>query len=53
MLSMVEKCILLFRDKGVAGERFGDTIARLGMDEVQKILYSNELLERADAILAE
>jgi len=53
VLSMVEKCILLFRDKGVAGERFGDTIARLGMDEVQKILYSNELLERADAILAE
>lgn len=35
VLNVVEKCICLFRDEGIAGERFADTIARLGFDYVQ------------------
>ncbi len=39
VLDVVEKCICLFRDEGIAGERFADTIERLGFDYVQdKIL---------------
>lgn len=38
VLSVVEKAILLYRDEGVAGERFADTIARLGFDYVNKKL---------------
>ena len=31
VLAVVEKAILLFREQGVTGERFSDTIARLGL----------------------
>ena len=53
VLDMVEKAILLFRDKGQAGERFADTIARIGFEETEKLLLSNELLERKEEILAD
>lgn len=53
VLAIVEKAILLFREQGIAGERFNDTINRLGFENVQKQLLSNELLERKDEILAE
>ena len=36
VLAAVERAILLFRDEGIAGERFADTIARLGFDYVEK-----------------
>ena len=35
VLNVIEKCICLFRDEGISGERFADTIARLGFDYVQ------------------
>ena len=35
VLDVVEKTICLFRDEGIAGERFADTIARLGFDYVE------------------
>ncbi|MGN0467093.1 MAG: 4Fe-4S binding protein [Acutalibacteraceae bacterium] len=38
VLDVVEKAICLFRDEGIAGERFADTIARLGFDYVQSKL---------------
>ena len=34
VLDVVEKAICLFRDEGLAGERFADTINRLGFDYV-------------------
>ena len=40
VLAVIERTICLFRDKGVAGERFADTIARLGFDAVQAELLS-------------
>ena len=38
VLAVVEKAICLFRDEGIAGERFADTIARLGFEYVNAIL---------------
>ena len=52
VLAVVEKAILLFRDQGIAGERFADTIARLGFENVQAQLLGNELLARREEILA-
>ena len=48
VLAVVEKAILLFREQGVTGERFSDTIARLGFENVQEQLLSNDLLERKE-----
>lgn len=40
VLATVERAILLFRDKGFKGERFADTIARLGFENVEKELLA-------------
>lgn len=50
-LSVIEKAILLFKDQGRVGERFADTINRLGFENVEKQLMSDELLERKQAIV--
>ena len=50
-LDMVEKAILLFKEKGLPGERFSTTIERLGLDNVEKELMGTELLERKAEIL--
>ena len=52
VLEVVEKAILLFREQGETGERFSDTIARLGFENVQKQLLGHELLERKQQNLA-
>ncbi|MCI8359979.1 MAG: FAD-dependent oxidoreductase [Clostridiales bacterium] len=46
VLDVVEKAILLFREQGVTGERFADTVARLGFENVEAQLLSDGLLER-------
>ena len=46
VLSLVEKAILLFREQGITGERFSDTIARLGFENVERQLLSDDLLQR-------
>ena len=38
VLGVIEKAITLFREQGVAGERFADTVARLGFENVEKQL---------------
>lgn len=48
VLSIVEKAILLFREQGNTGERFADTVARLGFENVQAQLLSDELLGRKE-----
>lgn len=40
VMNVLEKSILLFRDQGIAGERFADTIERLGFDTVESKLLS-------------
>lgn len=38
VLDIIEKCISLFREEGITGERFADTIDRLGFDYVESKL---------------
>ncbi len=52
-METVERAILLFRDLGRAGERFGSLIDRLGMEETERLLLAPELLLRKEAILAQ
>ena len=53
-LDVIEKAILLYREQGKTGERFGQTIDRLGFENVENQLLSNDLLERkADILEAE
>lgn len=52
VLSVVEKAILLFREQGITGERFADTVERLGFETVENQLLSNDLLERKSENLA-
>lgn len=51
VLSVIEKAILLFREQGKTGERFADTVARLGFGSVQEQLLSDEILARKNEIL--
>lgn len=51
VLSIVEKCILLFRDQGLPGERFATTIERLGFENAETQLLGNDLLSRKQEIL--
>lgn len=46
VLDVIEKAILLFREQGETGERFADTVARIGFENVQEQLLKNDLLER-------
>lgn len=51
LLEVVEKAILLFRSEGRSGERFADTIQRIGFDKAQEMILGKELLERKNEIL--
>lgn len=41
VIAVIEKAILLFKDEGIKGERFADTIERLGFDYVEGKLLEN------------
>lgn len=51
LMDVVEKSILLFRDQGIPGERFADTINRIGFEKAEELLLGSELLERKAEIL--
>ena len=51
VLDTVEKAILLFRSEGIPGERFADTISRIGFEKAQELLLGDELLKRKAEIL--
>lgn len=40
VLDLVERTILFFKEQGNAGERFADTVARIGFEKVQETLIS-------------
>ena len=48
VMQVIEKAILLFREQGKTGERFADTVERLGFENVQEQLLSNDLLQRKE-----
>ena len=39
-MNVVEKAILLFKNEGIAGERFADTVNRLGFEYVNDKLIN-------------
>ena len=43
VIGVTERAILFFRDEGLSGERFADTIARLGFDYVQDKLLNSRI----------
>jgi len=43
VMDVVEQAILLFRDEGISGERFADTVNRLGFDYVNEKLCSGSM----------
>lgn len=51
VLELVEKAILFFKEQGIAGERFADTVSRIGFEKVQEQLLANDLLERKQEII--
>ncbi len=51
VLSIIEKSILLYKEQGIKGERFNDTIKRIGFENVEKQLFNNDLLARKNEIL--
>ncbi len=50
-LNVIEKAILLFREQGRTGERFSQTVDRLGFENVEQLLLANDLLDRKQEIL--
>lgn len=50
-MAVIEKAILLFREQGKTGERFQQTIARIGFDNVVEQLLADDLLARKQEIL--
>ena len=51
VLDVVEKAILLFRSEGISGERFADTINRIGFEKAQEMILGDELLAQKAEIL--
>ena len=51
ILNAIEKCILIFKAYGIKGERFAKTIERLTVKEVERLLSSNELIDKKLEIL--
>ena len=51
LLDFVENTILFFRENGQTGERFADTINRLGFENVEKAILSGDCLARKQEIL--
>ena len=41
VMRVVERAIVLFRDEGIDGERFSDTVARIGFEEVERRLTAD------------
>lgn len=51
LMKIIEKAILLYREQGKTGERFAMTIDRLGFENVEAQLLSDDILERKQEIL--
>ena len=52
VLAIVEKAILLFREQGKDGERFSQTVERIGFENVEAQLFGDEILSRKEQILS-
>ncbi len=52
IFSLIEKSILWYKENGFEKERFGAVIDRIGMDQFEKDISGDDLLNRKDEILA-
>lgn len=50
-LSIIEKMILLYREQGKTGERLADTIERIGFENIEAQVLSDDILTRKQEIL--
>lgn len=50
-LDIVEKAILLYKRDGIAGERFADTAARIGIGKIAAMFETSELIDAKHEIL--
>lgn len=50
-LNIIEKVILLYREQGKTGERLSQTIERIGFENIEAQLLTNDLLDRKDEII--
>ena len=50
-LATVEKVILFYKENGTPGERFADTITRIGFENVEKEILTDEIFRRKGEIL--
>ena len=53
VLDTVEKVILCYKELGQPGERFADTIARVGFEKINDEILNGDILSRKDQILAD
>ena len=53
VMAVLEKAILFFKAYGVDGERFADTVARVGFAEAERIILSDEMIARRGEIIKE
>ena len=51
VMKLIEKAILLYREQGITGERFGRTIDRIGADNFVAQLLADDVLDRKQEIL--
>ncbi|WP_373600854.1 4Fe-4S binding protein [Paraclostridium bifermentans] len=51
MMSILEKAILVYREQGKTGERFGDMIDRIGLENMEAQVLGNEIFDRKEEIL--
>ena len=52
LIELLERCLLLYREQGRTGERFGLYIARIGVDNFMEQLKSGDVTARKEAILS-
>lgn len=50
-LDTIEKVILFYREQGKTGERFAQTIQRIGFENVEREILGKDILERKQEIL--
>ncbi len=52
VMPILEKCLLWFRQNGYQKERFGKTIDRVGLADLEAAIVGDEILKNKEAILA-
>lgn len=51
VFEIIEKMILLYREQGITGERVAQMVQRIGLQNIENQLLSNDLFERKDEVL--